>query len=183
VANILVYIETRAQEIFQASSASLSLLNVGRMVSTELGATLYAMLPCSAPPSYGDDDIIAVLSCHGADKVILITDPILGAQATTEDLITALVTACDRFPPRLVFLPSTTEQEDLAVPLSEHIEGQAESSMEGLCCGAGEEGDSRDLLLESSRPLVVTMDCSTLPVEISGEDEAEVVVVHIDPQE
>ncbi len=69
MANILTYIELEENE---ASPRSLAALNRGRIIATELGATLYAVLPCAATPSYDDDDIIAVLSRHGADKVILI---------------------------------------------------------------------------------------------------------------
>ena len=36
-----------------------------------LGATVYAIVPCGSKPGYGEDDPIAVLSRHGADKVLV----------------------------------------------------------------------------------------------------------------
>ena len=72
MANILIYIELSDNK---ATPASLFALNRGRDLATELGATLYALLPCATTPTYDDEDIIAVLSRHGADKVILVHHP------------------------------------------------------------------------------------------------------------
>ena len=71
MANILVYIEL---EDGDASPVSLSALNLGRKVASRLGAALYAILPCNVPPTYEENDVITVISQHGADKVILLTD-------------------------------------------------------------------------------------------------------------
>ena len=55
MANILTYIELQGNE---ATPSSLQALNQGRDVATELGATLYALLPCASTPTYDDEDII-----------------------------------------------------------------------------------------------------------------------------
>jgi hypothetical protein len=68
VASLLVVIELVGD---RPRPASLEVLGQARRVATGLGATLYAVVPCAAPPGYGEDDVIAVLSRHGADKVLL----------------------------------------------------------------------------------------------------------------
>ena len=115
MANILVQIEISNQKPDQAC---LSLINEGRAIASRLGATLYAMLPCARPPTYGDDDIIAVLSHHGVDKVILLTHPDLGGVLTQEQKDIAIRLACSRFPPRLVLLEGSEENMVLAAALA-----------------------------------------------------------------
>jgi len=68
VASLLVVIELVGD---RPRPASLEVLGQARRVATSLGATLYAVVPCTAPPGYGEDDVIAVLSRGGADKVLL----------------------------------------------------------------------------------------------------------------
>ena len=72
MANILVYIELAGD---RPAAASLETLGEARRIASFLGATLYAVLPCVSPPAWGEDDIIAVLSRHGADKVVLTAAP------------------------------------------------------------------------------------------------------------
>ena len=124
MANILVFIELEQADTApdggdgeerivraRASEASLHALWVGRRVASQLGATLYAMLPCVAPPCYGEDDIIAVLSRHGADKVVLTTSPSLAPPALYATHAEATFAACDRFPPQLVLFPQPAGRE------------------------------------------------------------------------
>jgi electron transfer flavoprotein alpha subunit len=111
LANILSYIELVDE---QASWASLLTLRQGRNLATRLGATLYAVLPCASPPLYGDNDIIAVLSRQGADKVILMTHAALAEPALFRRHGEALLTAASQFPPALLLLPRGPAASDLA---------------------------------------------------------------------
>lgn len=111
MANILSYIELVDD---QASWASLLTLRQGRDLATRLGATLYAVLPCASPPLYGDNDIIAVLSRQGADKVILMTHGALAEPALFRGHGDALLTAATQFPPALLLLPAGPAASDLA---------------------------------------------------------------------
>jgi len=111
LANILVYIELVDD---QASWASLLTLRQGRRLATELGATLYGVLPCAAPPLYGDNDIIAVLSRQGADKVILMTHSALSTPALFRGHGDALLTATSQFPPSLLLFPAGPAASDIA---------------------------------------------------------------------
>jgi electron transfer flavoprotein alpha subunit len=188
VANILTYIEVCENE---ASSASLVALNMGRKIATRLGATLYALLPCASTPSYGDDDIIAVLSRHGADKVILITHPRLEQPAFFATHGEALKAACRQFPPKLFIFPSSSAGRDLAPRMAVALSAS-------FCADAKiEQGDAgfavvrrifrrqvmvREPLLRDDGPLILTLGRFEHP-EVLGDEEAEVVVIHapVDP--
>ncbi len=111
MANILVYIELVDD---QASWASLLTLRLGRQLATRLGATLYGVLPCASPPLYGDNDIIAVLSRQGADKVILMTHTALATPALFRGHGDALLTAATQFPPALLLFPAGPSSTDIA---------------------------------------------------------------------
>jgi electron transfer flavoprotein alpha subunit len=111
VGNILVFIEVVNNV---ASPASLCVLNAGRRIASELGATLCALVPCVALPSYGNDDIIAIASRHGADKVILTTDPTLNTPALFATHGQAVLAACERVRPRLLLFPATAAGQDIA---------------------------------------------------------------------
>jgi len=189
LANILVQIELADEE---PTPASLSLINEGRTIASRLGATLYAMLPCDQPPTYGDNDIIAVLSRHGADKVILLTHPDLGGEVTAEQLHATLRLACKRFPPRLVLLPSTEENMQIAASLALYLQGQF-TGMDSLGftpeertpyfkeLTGGEPGDDLPegmrILVECEGALVMTLAPEDPPTAM-GDEEAEVVVLH-----
>ena len=42
---------------------------------SSLGATVYAVAACDRTPGWGEDDLVAALSRHGADKVLLAAGP------------------------------------------------------------------------------------------------------------
>ena len=192
MANILVQIELDGDK---PDKPSLGLLNEGRVIASRLGATLYAMLPCDTTPSYGDNDIIAILSRHGADKVILLTHKSLGGEVTMEQKDVVIKLACERFPPRLLLLPARDENLELAASLAIHLEGQY-TAMEHLGFTEAdrtptplEEISSEDptgdlpegirLIQECEGPLVLTLLPDAPPAHL-GDEEAEVVVLHPD---
>lgn len=183
MANILTYIELTDRE---ATPASLYALNQGRRLASELGATLYALLPCAATPSYDDNDIIAVLSRHGADKVLLLTHQDLGGPAFFATHGEALISACHQFPPRLLLFPSTAAGQDLAPRIALSLGGQYAANAK-LSSNASEGYQivrnifrrrfcSRESLSDCSRALVLTL-CQQGSPEVMGDDEAEVVVI------
>ena len=75
---------------------------------------MYGVLPCDSPPLYGEDDLIAVLSRSGADKVILMTHPSLTEPSRFFGHGVALLEACRQFRPAVLFLPDTLSGRDLA---------------------------------------------------------------------
>ncbi len=175
MANILVYIEL---EDGDASPVSLSALNLGRKVASRLGAALYAILPCNVPPTYEENDVITVISQHGADKVILLTNPGLELPPSEEVLGPVLANACKRFPPRAVLLPAADSRPDLGGTLSAAIGGAEVAFPPAADDGedlTDDEALSRRLSEEDETPLVVTIDGVPAPV-IMGEDDTEVVV-------
>jgi electron transfer flavoprotein alpha subunit len=183
VANVLVYIERKNKE---ATAASLLALNAGRWVASTLGAALHALVPCASPPSYGQDDIIAVLSRHGADKVILLTHQDLDGPALFCTHGPAIRAACEQFRPRLLLFPATAAGDELAPRLALQIGA-------GYLANARLELGESDVLvtcdvfrrrfcLSSSirrigAPLVLTLLQEGEP-QAMADDEAEVVVVH-----
>lgn len=182
MANILIYIELSDNK---ATPASLFALNRGRDLATELGATLYALLPCATTPTYDDEDIIAVLSRHGADKVILVHHPDLGPPALFVTHGEALVDACHQFPPRLLIFPSSAEARDLAprLAMALHADYIPHADLE-------HEGDEfwvtrqvfrrryqlRQPLLAADHAMVISL-CPMQEPQTLGDDEAEVAVV------
>jgi electron transfer flavoprotein alpha subunit len=120
VANILVYIEFSGD---RPLPASLEALGVGRRIATRLGATNYALLPCASRPTYGDDDVITVLSRSGADKVVLVTHPKLAEAPLFASHGGAIATACGALPPTLVLFASTPGARDLAPRLAAQLAG------------------------------------------------------------
>jgi electron transfer flavoprotein alpha subunit len=183
VANVLVYIELVGD---RPAAASLEALGEGRRIASFLGATLYAALPCVTPPDYGEDDIIAVLGRHGADKVVLIAGPELTGAPLHVPFGYALAAVCDQVPPSLVLMAATTGGRDIAPRLAARLGGAfvAEPSVE-----YGPRGDlvlsrrvfgatfRRRLAADDvERPVVATLTPGSYHAG-SGEDEAEVVVV------
>lgn len=183
MANILTYIEL---EGIEASAASLHALNRARIIATELGATLYALLPCASTPSYDDDDIIAVLSRHGADKVILITHPRLAPPAFFATHGEALKAACRQFPPKLMIFPASATGRELAprVAVSLSARYAPDASIEQTDAGFvivrhvfRRRLLLRQPLIEGEGALIMTLSREA-PPEVLGDDEAEVVVIH-----
>jgi len=183
VANLLVYIELVGD---RPAAASLEALGEGRRIASFLGATLYAVLPCVTPPDYGDDDVIAVLGRHGADKVVLIVGPELNGPPLHTPFGHALAAVCDQIPPSLVLIAATTGGRDIAPRLAARLGGAflAEPSVE-----YGPRGDlvlsrrvygatfRRRLAADDvERPVVATLTPGSYHAG-TGEDEAEVVVV------
>lgn len=187
MANILTYIELEDNE---ASQRSLAALNKGRIIATELGATLYAVLPCAETPSYDDDDIIAVLSRHGADKVILISHPSLAPPAFFVTHGEALKAVCRLFPPKLLIFPASTASHDLAprvaVSISARYAPNATIEQNGSNFCIARRVFRRQLvyrqpLTKGEGPLVLSV-MQSAPPTVLGDDEAEVVVVQAPPE-
>ncbi len=143
-------------------------------MASDLGAALCALLPCKAPPTYDEDDIITVLSRHGADKVVLVTNPGLNLPPSADVLEPVLATVCKRFPPRLFLLPKEEGLEDLGQNLANALNGD-------LAHFTGDDGPEADellprqMLLDTADPLVVLVDDGPEP-RVMGEDDTEVVV-------
>lgn len=114
MANVLCVVEL---DEGHALPVCLEVLGQGRRLSTALGATLYAVVPLGRAPRYGEDDIIAVLGRHGADKVILVTDESVGDRTAAMRWGThgpAIVTITEALPPALVLFGATAGARDVA---------------------------------------------------------------------
>lgn len=120
MANILVYIELVDDS---ASWASLLALRQARFLATNVGATIYAVLPCATPPLYGENDIIAILSRQGADKVILMTHGDLTPPMVFRSHGEALITAANQFPPALLLLPEGPAAVEIAPRVAARLGG------------------------------------------------------------
>ena len=172
MANILVHIEL---EDGDATAASLATVNLGRRVASQLGAALYALLPCSAPPTtYDDEDIIAVLSRHGADKVALVTNPKLSFPMDVAQIARVLANACRRFPPRLVLLSRADHAPEVAKLLASALGARSlqpadrdEAELEHQWLA--------DKLGTITLPVVVAAEAAE-PAQLLGEADTEVVV-------
>ena len=81
----------------RALPVSLEVLGQARRVSTELGATLYAVVALPRAPSWSDDDLVATLAANGADKVVIATDETLdgGEELRWGTHGAALAAVCD----------------------------------------------------------------------------------------
>src|SRR3954469_24062788 len=107
MANVLVVIELSEGK---AMPVCLEALGQARRLSTHLGATLYAVVPMAQAPSYGEDDLIAQLAQHGADKVVLVTDESLGGASDPMRWGThgpAIAMVSDMLPPSLLLFGAT----------------------------------------------------------------------------
>ncbi len=120
MANILVYVELVDDA---ASWASLLSLRQARYLATNVGATIYAVLPCATPPMYGENDIIAVLSRQGADKVILMTHGDLSQPILFESHGEALLTAANQFPPAMLLMPDGPAAVEIAPRVAARLGG------------------------------------------------------------
>ncbi len=110
MANLLVLIEVVDG---RPLPGSLEALGQARRVGSTLGATVYALAPCAESPGYGDDDLIAVLSRHGADKVLLATDAAYRAPPRFGTHGPLLAQACASLPPALLLAAATDGARDL----------------------------------------------------------------------
>jgi electron transfer flavoprotein alpha subunit len=183
VANILVFIEMAGD---RPAPASLETLGEGRRMASFVGATLHAALPCAKPASFGDDDPIAVLGRHGADKILLVGGPPADAPLAHATHGGALAAACDSVSPSIVLLAATPGGRDVAPRLAARL-GAAfvpEPSVE-----YGPRGDlvmsrtvyggqfrRRLAADEVERPIVATLTPGSY-VASAGDEEAEVAVL------
>ncbi len=184
MAGILVHIELAGES---PHPFSLESLKTARRIASDLGATLYAVLPCDAPPLYDENDIIALLSRSGADKVILMTHPSLGSPPRFFGHGSALLDACRQFRPSLLFVPETLGGRDIAPAVASSLgavymirpEFYQSPSGEWKAAESNLEGTRRRevTLNDVDRPIVALFrrgENDTFP-EIT--DEAEVVVL------
>src|SRR5262245_4256446 len=104
MANVLVYVELEGAHLHPRTLATLG--EARRMAST-LGASLYALLVCAELPSYDDDDIVAVLSRHGADRIVLVASPALRGPGLFAVHGPAVLSACAQLRPALLLFPAT----------------------------------------------------------------------------
>jgi hypothetical protein len=114
VANVLVVIEVANG---QARPVCLETLGQARRIGTELGATVYAVVPLGRAPAFAEDDLIAVLSKHGADKVVLVTDEALADDQKSMRWGThgvAIGAASDLLPPSLLLFGATAGAREVA---------------------------------------------------------------------
>lgn len=183
MANVLVYIEITNGLIAPSSLIS---LNQSRIISTSIGATLYALLPCQKPPTLGNE-VVDTLSRHGADRIILVTNPQLSGPATYKLHSAALFIACEQFPPQLIVFPSDGCAVDLSARFALDI-GAHYAPKVSIDFLNNEPMLRRNLfnnnfsaeikLIDAPRPLVITLkDQKIKCAEIMGYDDAEVVVI------
>jgi hypothetical protein len=179
VANILCVIEVAAG---QARPVCLETLGQARRIATHLGATVYAIVPLPKAPKFTEDDLISVLSKHGADKVVMVTDEALEGSASSMRWGThgvAIAAASDLLPPSLLLFGATAGAREVAARAAARLGAAylpeafldlvADKLVAWHGSGARLEGD-----LEF--PVVATIPPGRyLPAE--GDDEAEVEVI------
>jgi hypothetical protein len=181
VANILCVIELLGG---RALPVSLEVLGQGRRLASELGATLYAVVALPKAPSWSEDDLVAQLAAHGADKVVLATDEAL---ADGEELRWGthggpLSAVCDQLSPSLLLFGLTPAAREVAARAAARMgaaflarawielhEGQ-------LRLGEGDGAESRALDGDLEFAVVATVPAGRYAIA-AGDDEAEVEVL------
>ncbi|MBW2731584.1 MAG: hypothetical protein JRH20_04270 [Deltaproteobacteria bacterium] len=192
MASALVYIELHQGA---PTSASLVCLSLGREVATHYGASLYAVALCGQAPEIGvmeDKGLVSLLSDHGADRVVLVTNEALAMPALHATHGPALLTACEQFPPQLVILPNSAAGRDMGPRLAMELGGffvgstrlvsdvetktnVTEFFLRRTLFGRGLH--QRLALSGAQRPLVLCLDTHGRAPLALGDDEAEVVVL------
>jgi len=184
VANILVVIELREGKVLPVC---LETLGQGRRLSTDLGATLYAVVPLPRAPRYGEDDLIAQLQRHGADKVVMVTDEAL---AGVSDGMRwgahghAIGLASDMLPPSLLLFGATPGAREVAPRAAARMgaaylpDAWVESRAGALAVFEGEGQEARTLDGDLEFPVVATVPPGRYQ-PVLGEDEAEVEVLSV----
>jgi hypothetical protein len=181
MANVLCVIELLQG---RALPVSLEVLGQARRVSTELGATLYAVVALPRAPSWSDDDLVATLASHGADKVVIATDETLGGG---EELRwgthgAALAAVCDLLSPSLLLFGATPTAREVAARAAARIgaaflhEAWLEAREGTLALFEGAGADARTLDDELEFAVVATVPAGRYSPAV-GDDEAEVEVV------
>ena len=181
MANVLCVVELLQG---RALPVSLEVLGQARRVSTELGATLYAVVALPRAPSWSDDDLVATLAAHGADKVVIATDETLGGG---EELRwgthgAALAAVCDLLSPSLLLFGATPTAREVAARAAARIgaaflhEAWLEAREGALALFEGAGADARTLDDELEFAVVATVPAGRYSPAV-GDDEAEVEVV------
>jgi electron transfer flavoprotein alpha subunit len=182
MANVLVVIELSDGK---ALPVCLETLGQARRLSTELGATLYAVVPMAHAPSYGEDDLIAQLAQHGADKVVLVTDEALGGASDSMRWGThgpAVAMVSDMLPPSLLLFGATPGGREMGPRAAARIgaaflhDAWVEMRDEKLVLQEGSGAHARALDGDLEFPVVATVPPGRYR-EAHGDDEAEVEVV------
>lgn len=181
MANVLCVMELLGG---RALPVSLEVLGQARRLSTELGATLYAVVALPRAPSWSDDDLVATLAAHGADKVVIATDENLdgGEELRWGTHGAALSAVCDLLSPSLLLFGATPTAREVAARAAARIGAaflheawlEAAAGKLTLFEGVGAEGSSLDGDLEFA--VVATVPAGRYTID-SGDDEAEVEVV------
>jgi hypothetical protein len=181
VANILCVVELVGG---RALPVSLEVLGQGRRVATELGATLYAVVALPRAPSWSDDDLVATLAAHGADKVVIATDETIegGEELRWGTHGAALSAACDLLSPSLLLFGATPTAREVAARAAARIGAaflheawiEADDGKLTLCEGTGDAARGLDGELEFA--VVATVPAGRYGFAL-GDDEAEVEVV------
>lgn len=184
MANVLCVIELLHG---RALPVSLEVLGQARRLSTELGATLYAVVAVPRAPSWSDDDLVATLAARGADKVVVATDETLDQNGSGEELRwgthgAALAAVCDLLSPSLLLFGATPMAREVAARAAARIgaaflhEAWIEARDGELALFEGAGADARTLDGELEFAVVATVPAGRYAVAI-GDDEAEVEVV------
>jgi hypothetical protein len=184
MANVLCVIELREHKVLPVC---LEVLGQARRVSTALGATLYAVVPMARAPQYGEDDLIAQLARHGADKVVLVTDEALAGVADGLRWGAhghAIGLASDLLPPSLLLFGATPGAREVAPRAAARMgaaylaDAWIEAREEGLAVFEGEGAQALALDGDLEFPVVATLPPGRYRLA-SGDDEAEVEVLAV----
>lgn len=131
---VLVYIEQRNNEI---QKVSLELLGKGKEIAEKLGVKLKAVIA-----GHGVSKLANELIYHGAEKVILVDDPILENFAT-EPYTKALTEVIKEEKPEVVLMGATSIGRDLAPRVSARIH----TGLTADCTVLDVEVETRHLLM------------------------------------
>jgi electron transfer flavoprotein len=181
VANVLCVVELLQG---RALPVSLEVLGQARRLSTELGATLYAVVALPRAPSWSDDDLVSTLAAHGADKVVIATDETLdgGEELRWGTHGAALAAVCDLLSPSLLLFGATPTAREVAARAAARIgaaylhEAWLEAVDGELRLYEGAGADARTLEGELEFAVVATVPAGRYTPAL-GDDEAEVEVV------
>lgn len=101
MASILVIIDLKEG---RPTPAVLGAMTFARALATDRGATLYALLPANRPLTCADDDVCAVLSRYGADRLLVVSDPRLDAPPNVDAWSPLALHVRERIRPSIVVL-------------------------------------------------------------------------------
>ncbi len=181
MANVLCVVELQEGK---ALPVSLEVLGQARRLSTQLGATLYAVVALPRAPSWSDDDLVATLAARGADKVVIATDETLdgGEELRWGTHGAALAAVCDLLSPSLLLFGATPTAREVAARAAARIgaaylhEAWLEADDGRLTLFEGSGDEARALEGELEFAVVATVPAGRYTIA-AGDDEAEVEVV------